>query len=290
VTKPDVLLATCRDQPQLTSNDQLLQQALEARGAVARPVPWDGIQVDGGPPTLVCLRSTWDYHRRWSEFRQWIQGFASRPGLLWNPPSTVLWNADKDYLRELSELGLPLPPTQWCEPGERPDLEAFLRQAGAGSAVLKPRVSATAYGTHLVVPGIRLDESAWAHLEEVGSLVQAFVSEIAQGEASLIYIDGEFSHAVLKRPTPGEFRVQHDFGGRVEGLTPAASLRGLAERVLRSISFPWLYARVDVAQTSDGPVLMEVELIEPDLFLDHAPNAADRLAAALIERTLSMID
>jgi glutathione synthase/RimK-type ligase-like ATP-grasp enzyme len=95
---------------------------------------------------------------------------------------------------------------------------------------------------------------------------------------------------VLERPTPGEFRVEHDFGGRVEGLTPAASLRGLAERVLQSISFPWLYARVDVVQTSDGPVLMEVELIEPDLFFDHATNAADRLAAALMERMLSMPD
>jgi glutathione synthase/RimK-type ligase-like ATP-grasp enzyme len=95
---------------------------------------------------------------------------------------------------------------------------------------------------------------------------------------------------VLKRPTPGEFRVQHDFGGRVEGLTPAASLRELAERVLQSISFPWLYARVDLVQATKGPVLMEVELIEPDLFFDHATNSADRLAAALIERTLSMTD
>jgi hypothetical protein len=286
VTKPDVLLATCRDRPQLTSNDQLLQQALEARGAVARPVPWDGIQVDGDPPTLVCLRSTWDYHRRWSEFRRWIQGFASRPGLLWNPPSTVLWNADKDYLRELSELGLPLPPTQWCEPGERPDLEAFLRSAGAGRAVLKPRVSATAYGTHVVVPGIRLDESEWAHLEKVGSLIQAFVPEIAEGEASLIFIDGEFSHAVFKRPKPGEFRVQHDFGGRVEELAPAASLRDFAEHVLQSIGFLWLYARVDLVQTAAGPVLMELELIEPDLFFAQAPNAAHRLAAALLDRGL----
>lgn len=282
----DVLLATCRDRPQLTSNDQLLRQALEARGVTARAVPWDRIQMDGGPPTLVCLRSTWDYHRRWPEFRRWIQGFASRPGLLWNPASTVLWNADKDYLRELAAHGLPLPPTHWCEPGERPDLEAFLRKAGVGRAVLKPRVSATAYSTHAVVPGTRLGESEWAHLEEVGSLVQAFVPEIAQGEASLIFIDGKFSHAVLKRPTPGEFRVQHDFGGRVEGLRPAASLRRFADRVLQSISFLWLYARVDLVQTTAGPVLMELELIEPDLFLAHAPNAAHRLAGALIERAL----
>lgn len=282
--KPDVLLATCRDRPQLTPNDQLLQQALEARGVRSRPVPWDEIVGDRRPPTIACLRSTWDYHRRWPEFRQWIEGFASRPGQLWNPPSTVLWNADKHYLRELADLGVPLPPTQWCEPGERPDLEAFLRRAGVGRAVLKPRVSATAYGTHVVDRVTRLPESEWTHLEEVGSLVQAFVPEIADGEASLIFIDGEYSHAVLKRPTPGEFRVQHDFGGRVEGLTLAAPLREFAERVLGAISLPWLYARVDLVQATDGPVLMELELIEPDLFFAHAPNAADRLAAALIER------
>jgi glutathione synthase/RimK-type ligase-like ATP-grasp enzyme len=284
VTTADVVLATSRERPQLTANDQLLQQALVARGVQAAAVPWDQLAGAFSQPSIVCLRSTWDYHRRWPEFRQWIQSLSSRPHLLWNPPSTVLWNADKHYLRELAGSGVPLPPTRWCGPGERPKLEEFLRRTGADRAVLKPRVSATAYGTHVVERGTRLPETDWVHLDEVGSLIQAFVPEIIEGEASLVFIDGEYSHAVLKRPMPGEFRVQHDFGGRVEKLTPAAPLRELAERVLQSISMLWLYARVDLVQTTEGPVLMELELIEPDLFFAHAPSAADRLAAALIER------
>ncbi|HEY7637610.1 MAG TPA: hypothetical protein VH763_18845 [Gemmatimonadales bacterium] len=281
----EVLLATCRDRPELTPNDRLLQQALQVRGAQARPLPWDMIALNGGPPTLVCLRSTWDYHRRWPEFQGWVQGFGAQAGRLWNPSPTVQWNADKRYLRDLAESGVPLPATQWYEPGERPELDGFLRRFGVSRAVLKPRVSATAYGTHVVAAGATLAGAEWPHLEQVGCLVQAFVPEIVQGEASLIFIDGEFSHAVLKRPSPGEFRVQHDFGGRVEGLTPAPPLRELAERVLHSMSYSWLYARVDLVQTAAGPVLMELELIEPDLFFTHAPAAADRLAEALIGRT-----
>ena len=108
--------------------------------------------------------------------------------------------------------------------------------------------------------------------------------EIGAGEGSLIFIDGEFSHAVLKRPAAGEFRVQYDFGGRIESLAPAVSLRAFAERVLAVVPYAWVYARVDVVETGRGPTLMELELIEPDLFLARAPAAADRLADALVHR------
>src|SRR2546422_6923717 len=136
-------LATCRDLPRLTPDDDLLRLALEARGVTVAAAPWDAIDADHGAGPFVCLRSTWDYHRRWPEFRRWVEGFSAPPGRLWNPAGTVLWNADKIYLRELADAGVTIPPTRWFEPGDRPDWPAFLRETGAGRAVLKPRVSAT---------------------------------------------------------------------------------------------------------------------------------------------------
>jgi glutathione synthase/RimK-type ligase-like ATP-grasp enzyme len=252
-------------------------------------VPWDQIPAPttaagGGAVAegVVCLRSTWDYHRRWVQFREWVEAFERIPRRLWNPPATVLWNADKRYLETLESAGVRLPFTHWAEPGDRPDCERFFREAGTGRAVLKPRVSATAYSTYLLERGHRLDDAAWAPLESVGSLLQAFVPEIVDGEASLMFVDGAFTHAVRKRPSTGEFRVQRDFGGRIESLAPSAALRDFAERVLAATPHAWLYARVDVVEAAGGPVLMELELIEPDLFLARAPAAADRLADGLL--------
>jgi glutathione synthase/RimK-type ligase-like ATP-grasp enzyme len=275
-------LATCRKQPALTPDDGLLRRALEARGAVVRVAPWDAIDPDAAPS--VCLRSTWDYHHRWAEFRPWVQRFAAGQGRLWNPAPTVLWNADKIYLRELAEAGVAMPATRWCEPGERPDIDGFLRELGLSRAVLKPRVSATAHGTYALEPGRLLSEAEWAPLEASGSLLQGFVPEILEGETSLIFVDGAFTHAVHKRPAAGEFRVQRDFGGTIVPLRPDASLRAFAERVLEAVTHAWVYARVDLVRTARGPVLMELELIEPDLFFAKAPDVADRLAAALIRR------
>jgi len=195
----------------------------------------------------------------------------------------VLWNADKAYLRELAGAGLPLPRTRWFAPGERPDCEALLREWGAARGVLKPRISATAYGTHLVTPGARWSDEAWGPLETHGSLFQAFVPEIeTDGEVSLIFVDGGFSHAVRKRAAPGDFRVQSDFGGSWEQISTPRALRAFGARVLATASRPWVYARVDVVEAARGPLLMELELIEPQLFLTEA--AAARLAEALKRR------
>jgi glutathione synthase/RimK-type ligase-like ATP-grasp enzyme len=261
----------------------LLAAELERAGANVVAAPWDTIIPAGEHPVTVCLRSTWDYHRRWTEFRAWVGGFAQRSSGLWNPASTVLWNADKLYLRDLGDAGIALPQTRWFEPGERPDIELILRQWDPARAVLKPRISATAFGTYLVSAGRTPSDEEWKPLEASGGLIQAFVPEVeSQGEVSLVYVDGDFSHAVRKRPADGDFRVQGDFGGTVQGVAPSVAARGFGDTVLAAVSQPWVYARVDLVETDRGPVLMELELIEPDLFLT-APAAA-RLAAALLAR------
>ena len=277
-----VALATCRSKPVLTPGDELLEAALRHAGASVDTTPWDAITPAAGGPDLVCLRSTWDYHLRWPEFREWVNGFAGATRL-WNPAATVLWNADKRYLRDLADAGISLPRTRWFEPGERPDTDRTLREWGVPRGVLKPRVSATAYGTHVVEPGGELGDDEWAPLERWGSLLQAFVPEIrTRGEVSLVFLDRAFSHAALKRPRAGDFRVQTDFGGTLEPLVPGTSIVEFGERVLDAAGRAWLYARVDLVDTGHGPVLMELELIEPDLFL--TPAAAERLACGLLAR------
>ncbi len=128
-----------------------------------------------------------------------------------------------------------------------------------------------------------MSEEEWAPLEASGGLVQAFVPEVETlGEISLIYLGGGFSHAMLKRPAAGDFRVQTDFGGTLEPVVPRPGLQAFGDRVLASVTLPWLYARVDLIDSAAGPVLMELELIEPDLFL--TPAAAGQMAGALLAR------
>ena len=280
----DVILATCRRRPELTSSDALLRDALTAEGVTVRAMPWDEIPPGPSGPA-ICLRSTWDYHVRVEEFRAWLSGFGPRTTRLWNPPATVLRNLDKAYLRELSEGGIRVPPTRWLEPGVRPDVSALLSTTGFSPLVLKPRVSATAHGTHLVTRDTRLSEAEWTELTAHGSLAQAFVPEVlSAGEISLVFIDGDFSHAARKTPRAGDFRVQTDFGGTAEAFIPPAELVSFGEAVLARGSSPWVYARVDVVAAAAGPMLMELELVEPHLFLELAPESAVRLARALIAR------
>ena len=276
------LLATCRTKPALTPGDGHLAAALRDLGAKVVAAPWDTIE-PAGDEGVVCLRSTWDYHLRWDEFRSWVGKFEN-PGRLWNPPSTVLWNADKLYLRDLASAGIALPRTEWFEPSDRPSVPGLLEAWGADRAVLKPRVSATAYGTHMVSRDRGIDTADWPALERSGCLLQLFVPEIqSRGEISLVFLDGGFSHAVRKRPIADDFRVQADFGGSLEPATPVGDTIGFGEAVLAAAGRPWLYARVDLVETDRGPVLMELELIEPDLFL--TPEGAARLAEGLIRQT-----
>ena len=176
-----------------------------------------------------------------------------------------------------------MPRTRWLEPGERPDCDGILRKWKVDRAVLKPRVSATAYGTHVMTAGAVLPPDEWTALESAGCLVQAFVPEIeTRGELSLVYLDGDFSHAVRKRAARGDFRVQSDFGGTVEPVAPSAEVHRFGDAVLAAVTHEWIYARVDLVEAEAGPLLMELELIEPDLFLS-LPSAG-RLAAALVAR------
>ena len=277
-----LMLATCRHQPALTTSDELLAAHLGSLGATVAVVSWDEVAPAELAGVTICLRSTWDYHKRVSEFRDWIGALHAQRVTLVNPAETVLWNMDKAYLLWLAARGIAIPDTQWIAPGESFDVPRLLASAGWDRAVLKPRISATAYGTHLVSAATTLDHDERLALSRAGALLQAFVPEIqSDGEMSLVFIDGSFSHAVRKRPSPGDFRVQHEFGGTVAASVASEAMQAFSARVLATIPVPWTYARVDLVDTPRGPLLMELELIEPDLFFGPGNDGAQRLAAAL---------
>jgi glutathione synthase/RimK-type ligase-like ATP-grasp enzyme len=280
-----IALATSKDWPELTPDDQSLLRPLSERGLKAEPAVWSDPTYPWQDCDAIVIRSCWDYHLRSEEFLRWIAFLESTGCAVWNPPATIRWNADKSYLRSLETTGIPIVPTLWCEPEETRGLAEVLRGRGWARAVIKPRISATAHRTELVdstnpEAGQRLFEEL---LAGPGVMVQEFMDGIlSEGEWSLMFFSGQFSHAVLKTAKPGDFRVQSDFGGKSHAAEPPSFVIESAIRAVQPIA-PTLYARVDGVVDHDQSQfrIMELELIEPALFLTSDPAAADRFADAI---------
>lgn len=280
-----IALATCRELPRLTPDDRLLLEALGRRGLEAEIVLWGSAGDAWERFDLVLIRSCWDYHLQCAEFLAWAAAVA-RSTTLWNPLPLVRWNADKRYLRDLADNGVDVVPTRWPARDGPRSLARIFEETGWEEAVVKPTVSASAHRTWRVR---RSDadnrEAALArHLAEGEVMVQRYLPEITgRGEWSLVFLDGAYSHAALKSPQPGDFRVQPDFGGTVVRGAPGPDLLAAARRAVAAVPHPWHYARVDGVETVDGFLLMELELIEPALYFAQGDGAADR-AAAMIAR------
>lgn len=270
----------------LTEDDRLALAPLRELGHVGEPVVWDNPAVEWEQYAGLILRSTWDYHRKPADFSAWLGRIEYLGCPIWNPAALVRWNMDKTYLKELSARGVPITPTEWLEHGENGNLAALLAQNGWERAVVKPTLSATAYLTWIATPDSAAKDQST--LDEMvargGVLVQEFEESISTGEWSLIFLGGSFSHAVLKIPARGDFRVQKEYGGTSVPAEAPGAVVATAERVLAEVRFPWLYARVDLVQSDGGVRLMELEMLEPDLFLRHHPEAARRFARAIEDR------
>jgi glutathione synthase/RimK-type ligase-like ATP-grasp enzyme len=283
-----VAFATCDHQPLIAPDDQPLAAALTALGVDVTPIPWTELdpytQLDAPP---ILLRSTWDYHRVPTMFGAWLRALEDSGRATWNPPAVARGNVDKIYLKGLEAAGIAIPKTQWIDRIDLESIDRGLAEEGWAQAVLKPRIAATAYGTFLVERSSVLSDEDLHPARASGAMLQEVIPEIvSRGETSIVYFGGAFSHAVLKRATEGEFRVQQDFGGRVTATAPAPALLAFADRVMTHVPSTCLYARVDVVESTRGPLLMELELIEPELYFLIVPEAAPRLAA-LIARHLS---
>jgi glutathione synthase/RimK-type ligase-like ATP-grasp enzyme len=281
-----VAFATWRGLPALSPDDRLAAGALADRGIEVEPAVWDDPGVRWGRYGAVVVRSCWDYHLREGELRRWIARLEALGVPLWNPPALLRWNMNKHYLRDLAARGVPILPTVWLERGERAGLSDLLAANGWDQAVVKPTVSASAHETWRTSPaGAPGQQQRFETLlARGGVMVQRFAEEIeTAGEWSLLFFGGRFSHAVIKRPRPGDFRVQAEHGGIAEPAVPPPAVLDRAGQALAAAPGSWLYARVDGCESAGGFHLMELEMLEPWLFFAEDPEAPGRFADSLAE-------
>jgi hypothetical protein len=283
-----VALVTCGELPDLDPDDRLVLTPLAGLGIDVTPAVWDDPAVDWSAFDLVVLRSPWDYAPRRTEFLDW----AGRVPRLVNPAEVVRWNTDKRYLLGLREAGAPVVPTAFVEPGD--DWEP----ATDGEIVIKPTVGAGSVDTgryDLADDGHRaLAQAHVRRLQAVGRpvMVQPYLDAVdSYGETSLLWIGGRYSHAIRKGPlltgpdegVEGLYR-EEDIAAR----EPSTAEREVAEKIVAAMPYDvadLLYVRVDLIPGPDGtPVLLELELTEPSLFLGTDPGAAERFAAAIAAR------
>lgn len=252
-------------------------------------VVWDDEAVDWRAYDAVVVRSCWDYHLAPARFRAWVDLLDEAGVTLWNPPALLRWNADKHYLLDLERAGIPVVPTAWLRRADAEQLPEFLGGLAWPEVVMKPAVSASAFRT-VRVRCDRRDRALAAarHILEHGDLlVQPFLETVvSEGEWALMFFDGVYSHAVLKQPAEGDFRVQQEWGGRDAPATPAAVMLDAAQRAV-GLAGASLYARVDGVAHQGAFLVMELELIEPFLFFSSAAAATRRFADA-IERGLAV--
>jgi glutathione synthase/RimK-type ligase-like ATP-grasp enzyme len=279
-----IAFVTYEGLPELNADDRRAASALEDLGLGTDAVRWDDPRVDWAAYGAVVLRSTWDYHHRVDEFHAWIDRVEAIGARLWNPPRVLRWNTDKRYLARMAHPLLAPPPTEILLRGSTVNLPALLEARGWHEAVLKPAISADGFSTERTSREHAASDQAGldAMLGRGDVVVQRLVPEIRTiGEISMMFFSGVFSHAVSKRPQAGEFRVQERLGGRIVRTDPPDPLIEHARTLLDVHAPGCLYARVDVVAAADRFVLMEVELVEPSLYLEHYPPAARTFALAI---------
>jgi glutathione synthase/RimK-type ligase-like ATP-grasp enzyme len=279
--------ATSAELPSIQADDAQLASTLEQLGVTPASCIWNDPTVDWSTFDAVLIRTIWDYYKHHAAFIAWLDRL-DRLGIPTINHSRVLrWNSDKRYLIELAAQGVAIIPTRLAQASE---LAGVLASMPTQQVVIKPTISGGAWHTLRGQTGDAVFTDAVARLpREIDYLVQPFVPEIVSaGEWSLLYFGGAFNHAVIKRPVAGDYRVQSEYGGSAEPIQPdyaTLSATGKALAAVASMGYGDLaYARVDGVISAGQFLIMELELIEPFLFLAGQPQAAERFARQLARR------
>jgi glutathione synthase/RimK-type ligase-like ATP-grasp enzyme len=281
-------LATSAQLPGVYPDDVHLAASLRALGIEPVPCTWNDPAIDWSRFDAVLIRTTWDYFRNYAAFLQWLDAL---PVPTINPRALLRWNSDKRYLLELARHGVDIIPSRV---GAWADLPAMLAEMSGEDVVVKPTVSGGAWHTLRGVAGDDAFAEAVAQLPpQLDYLVQPYLPAIADaGEWSLLFFDGEYSHAAIKHPAHGDYRVQTDFGGRLEPCEPPPAILAAAQRALAAVAAlghaDHAYVRVDGVPVDGRLLLMELEMIEPALYLAARPDAAERFARNLHTRLRAM--
>lgn len=265
--------------------DHLTYEPLADLGWAVQEIPWQQPNVVWDDYDMVVIRSPWDYQKDVPSFLKVLERIDRSSAQLQNPLDIVRWNLEKSYLKELQGWGVEIVPTRWGANLGRTSLESLFLDLQTEQIVIKPTVGANADDTlWLARCGPRdLTVQAIATFGSRPFIAQPFLhSVVEQGEYSLFYFGGDYSHAVLKTPKKGDFRVQEEHGGNITAYQPDEELREAGSRAIRAIGRPLLYARVDLVYLASGkPAVMELELIEPSLYFPYNAESPRRFAQAL---------
>ncbi len=268
----------------ILTEDRLVGEALERRGLRVARLNWATPDFDWSCTKLALFRTTWDYFNYFDKFKAWLDTLEASTQAI-NPVPQVRWNMDKHYLLDLQQQSIHIPPTIYIHKGDQTTLEKLHRENNWSETVLKPTVSGAGRHTYrLNLDNLVEYEAIFQELiAREDMMLQPFLRNVPiKGEVALMVIGGRFSHAVLKKAKPGDFRVQDDFGGTVHPYRPTDAEVEFAERTVAACALMPFYARVDaVWDNEDQLALCELEIIEPEMWFRMHPPAADRLAEAI---------
>ena len=290
----DITLLTCRAYykpdnitpyiQNILLEQELLKSAFEAQGLKVDITYWDNPTYEWQETKSVLFRTIWDYFERFDEFWEWLEQVKTKTRLI-NSYELIKWNIDKHYLKDMSSWGIETVPTYFADKGCNMKLHEIAKRNQWKDLVIKPAISASAFKTYKILANeIQANEKLFNSLvQERNMLVQPYFETITQlGEASLMVLDGKFTHAILKKAQPGDFRVQDDFGGTVHNYIPTKAEINFAEEVFKTCKTKPVYGRVDIVWDNDKNFyLSELEIIEPELWIRNYPKCAERIAEAV---------
>lgn len=281
---PHIVLATAADDPAISPSDRLYADALERRGCRVTGAPWDGPRAAFTGADAVVLRSTWGYYRALDEFKGWTEAMAASTRLF-NSIDLVRWNLRKDYVEKLAAAGVRVP-RSFVVPCEVSAIGRVFEETGWLRAVVKPASGASGHSVELLQRATLTAQvtDLADEARRAGVVVQEFLPEIAAGELSLVYFDGVFSHAIRKRPPPGEFRTNSRYKPIRTAEAPPPDVTQQGAACLAALPETPLYARVDGIVRDGVLIVIEVEVLEPALALDVDPPSAERFAEATMKR------
>jgi glutathione synthase/RimK-type ligase-like ATP-grasp enzyme len=280
-------IAASKLSPGIHPDDAHLMQFLRDNGIDPTPASWNDPTVDWSGFDAILIRTTWDYFRHYDEFLAWLARIEQLGVPTINPVPLLRWNSDKRYLLQLPAHDVDVIPTQVARAA---DLRATLSPMQGAHVVIKPTVSGTAWHTVRGIVGTPALNAAVSDLPpQMDYLIQPFMQEIErEGELSVLFFGGTFSHAVRKRPAANDYRVQSEFGGSVEVIAPGADIIAAAHRALTAVAKLGYeggsYARIDGVMSAGRFLIMEVEMIEPALYFEGNMDAARRFAGVIAER------
>ncbi|MCZ8529923.1 ATP-grasp domain-containing protein [Alteromonas sp. PRIM-21] len=268
--------------------DELLIPFFEQRGWTVKTVSWHSASPNWNKFDYVIVRSTWDYQQHAKEFLACLEDIEASSAVLLNPIFLMKWNIEKHYLKDLQGKGVPIVETMWGSEFNNNVIDEAFAQFGCDAVVIKPTLSANADDT------FKLSAADWREghvnqrvlfdtFQQRDFMIQPFLSSVVdEGEYSLFYFGGEFSHAIKKVPQKGDFRVQEEHGGSLHSIAVDSEQLAIAEKALAAMPCDALYARVDLVRQGNNWAIMELELIEPSLYFNLDPQSPLRFVEALV--------